>query len=340
MEDNNYRLIIDYFEKTISDDGLTKLQDWIEESPENLAQFSETIQVLEAARNYLKQPTDVQKGWEKVSARITHDPVAVKTKTLKVSWLAYAASFVAVCAVGWLGYSAVFPVTGTTASLTTISNPNGKRSKLTLPDSSVVYLGGGSTIRYPKKFTGSKRDVYLNGEAYFEVLHKTDKPFVVNSGHIHTVVLGTSFNVTAYSNDPKVTVTVNTGKVGVMADKQGNNHLIKHLLPNQQLSFSKQTGRWAFTTTNAANVISWTRNDLIFYNTSFSDIASRLEHHYGVKIDFTETRLGNVRLTTKLLNISLEQAMDNLTMLSGSAYTRNGNHLYILNKNQGGSKMR
>jgi transmembrane sensor len=157
----------------------------------------------------------------------------------------------------------------------------------------------------------------------------TDKPFVVKSGEISTVVLGTSFNVKAYGADDKVTVTVNTGKVGVMATVNGKSQLVKYLTPDEQININTQTGLFAFNKTNAAEVSAWTNNNLIFYNTTLKDIAAAMERQYGVKIDFTEPDLGSVRLTTRLMNMPLEQAMDNLACSRGWPIRKTGNiYLY------------
>ena len=104
MEDNSYRLIVEYFEKTISDDGLTQLQEWIEESPENLAQFSETIQILEASKAYFKQPEHAESTWAKINAHITQPQIPVIKRTPKFNWIAYAAACLLICTTAWFGY--------------------------------------------------------------------------------------------------------------------------------------------------------------------------------------------------------------------------------------------
>jgi transmembrane sensor len=338
MEESYHWLIIAYFEKTISDEGLTALQDWIEEHPDNLTQFSDTIHILEAAKASLKRPDNAGETWAKINAHITQHQAPAVVRPIKQNWLAYAASVLIVCAAGWFGYKNIFHKT-TADAFAVVSNPNGKRSKLILPDGSVAYLAGGSTLRYAKNFNGDKRELFLNGEAFFDVVHRTDKPFVVKSGEISTVVLGTSFNVKAYGADDKVTVTVATGKVGVMATVNGKNQLVKYLTPDEQININTQTGLFAFNRANAAEVSGWTNNNLVFYNTTLKGIADALERQYGVRIDFTEPELGHVRLTTRLMNMPLEQAMDNLTLLSGLAYTQNGKHLFISNTNEKGGRI-
>jgi ferric-dicitrate binding protein FerR (iron transport regulator) len=338
MEDNSYRLIVEYFEKTISDDGLTQLQEWIEESPENLAQFSETIQILEASKTYFKQPEHAESSWAKINAHITQPQIPVKKRTAKFNWMAYAAACLLVCTSGWFGYR--YFKQSSVLVYEEISNADGKHAKIRLPDGSVVYLGGGSKLKYTKNFDGEKRDVMLDGEAFFDVVHKA-KPFVVKSGDITTVVLGTSFNIKAYLPEHKVAVTVQSGKVGVMASVQGKPQLIKYLVKNEEIRINTQSGIYTFNNTDASAVSSWINNDFVFYNTTYREIATSLEHHYGVKIRFTEPDLGNVRLTAKLRGMTLTDAMETLSALSGLGYTQKGNQLFISNNNQkGGSIMK
>lgn len=336
MENNSYKLIIAYFEKTISDDGLTELQDWIEASPENLAQFSETIQILEASKTYFKQPLHPEKAWANIQAHISREEIPKRVKINRRRWMAYAAACLLICAIGLAVYHSG---SGIREQYRVVSNRDGRQVKFVLPDGSVVYLAGGSKLRYPKIFTGKTRHVELDGEAFFDVVHHTAQPFTVKTGGITTVVLGTSFNVKAYQNENQVAVTVSSGKVGVMADVHGAGQLIRYLLPNEQISINTQNGVYAFNKTDAAEVVSWISHDLIFYNTSLKDIARSLEHHYGMEIEFTDPELSKVRLTAKFKNISLKEAMENLTVLSGLAYTQNGKHLFISNNNQKGGKI-
>jgi transmembrane sensor len=335
MEENSYILIIAYFEKTISDEGLTELKEWTEASPENLAQFIETIRILEASKSYFKTPLNPEKTWAKIQAHISREEI--QTKAPGRRWMACAAACLLVLTLGFTAIYHFGPAAG--AAYETVSNTNGKQVKFLLPDSSVVYLAGGSRLKYAKNFNGKTRGVYLDGEAFFDVAHRSAQPFTVSTGEITTVVLGTSFNIKAYAKENKVAVTVATGKVGVMARAKGYNQLIRYLLPDQQLSINTQNGLYTFSKTDADEVVSWIRHDFIFYNTSLKDIALSLEHHYGIEIEFTDPELSNVRLTAKFRNISLKETMENLTLLSGLAYTQNGKHLFISNNNQKGGKI-
>ncbi|RYY36680.1 MAG: DUF4974 domain-containing protein [Sphingobacteriaceae bacterium] len=335
MEEQSYRLIVEYFEKTISDEGLVTLQEWLDESAENLSQFSETIRILEASRAYVNRQPDVEKAWAGVKGKIENRNKKIFT-IKKQRWLAYTAACLLVVFSGWFGYTKLFnrPV-----ELETISNANGKKSKIVLPDGSVVYLSGGSNIKFSKVFTERERIVQLDGEAFFDVAHNVQRPFLVKSGDITTVVMGTSFNVNAYTTTKKVMVTVRTGKVGVMAAVNGKQQLVKYLLPDEQISINTQNGIYAFNKINAAGTTSWINNELNYYNTSLKDIAASLEYHYGVNIEFTEPELGNVKLTVNFSNAPVHEVAETLSEISGLACTQKGNHIFISNSYQKGGKI-
>nr|WP_068891549.1 FecR domain-containing protein [Pedobacter panaciterrae] len=337
MEDNSYRLIVAYFEKTISDEELTELREWIELYPGNQEQFWETMQILEASKSYFKKTDQVgTASWQRINAHIQKEEKSNVGR--KIHWLAYAASILIIGSMSLWWYKHSSYKADTAVAYTEVINPEGQQSKILLPDSSVIYLAGGSKIKYRKNFSGNKRSVSLEGEAFFEVMHGK-KPFMIQSGEIATVVLGTSFNVRAFASDHKVTVTVNSGKVGVMKTVRGKNHLIKYLTPNEQIEINTITGLYAFDTANAADVSAWIKNHFVFYDVPIREVMASLEHRYGVRIEFIEPEIGNSRVTAKFKNMPLKDVMDELMVLSGLTYIEKNGHIFIYSVNQKGGKI-
>ena len=337
MEDKSYQLIIEYFEKTISDDGLTFLQEWIELSPEHLDQFIETIKILEASKAYFKHEDKEEENWKQIQSKLSL-PSETPKPIFKIKGFIYAAACTVVCVLSFLFYKQQIkkplPI-----DYAEISNPDGRHSKVVLPDNSIVYLGGGSKIKYNKRFLGKKRIIMLEGEAFFEVVHQAKRPFVVKSGVIETVVLGTSFNVKAFTAEHKIAITVKTGKVGVLSAGLGNHEFVKFLLPDEQIEINTVSGLYTFIKTDASAIAAWRDNHFVFYNTPLREIARSLEHHYGVKIEFTDPELGNSRLTAKFNTIPIEEVMNNIVVLSGIAYTQKDNHIFISDNDQKGGRI-
>lgn len=338
MEDQNYQLITAYFEKTIDDDGLTQLQEWIEAHPVNLEQFIETIRILEASRLYLGQTQKQAAVWSRIDAHIRETEQPILKRKIRIGWMSRAAILLILCAVGFLGYHQ-FSDTTQTIDYAEIRNPDGQHSRISLPDGSAVFLGGGSRIKYQKAFSGKKRTVYLDGEAFFEVRHQAERPFAVSSGEITTVVLGTSFNVKAFSLEKKVAVTVKTGRVGVMSMAGGKSQLIRYLTPDEHIEINTHTGLYTFNAANASEESAWIKNDFIFYDTPLNEIVTSLEHRYGVKIEFTDPELGKIRLTAKFKNIPIQQVVGQLEILSGLAFTQKGKLIFISGNHQKGGRI-
>ena len=345
MEDRNTRLIVAYFDKTIDDDGLAELKEWLESNQDNQEIFSETIQILSASKSYFVKPDQQAANWARIQAHTATDGIAqnvapqIDTASLNEHhepkrfylkrWFAAAAIVLITSAAAVTGYRYFSPGPVHPMEYAQFSNPNGSHSKIILPDSSIIHLGAGSKIRYEKSFTAVKRQVYLDGEAFFEVTHHTNRPFIVKSGKISTVVLGTSFNVKAFAAKHKVAVTVRTGKVGVMANLNGKSELLSYLLPDEQLEINTETGKFNSRAANAAAVSGWTDNNFVYYNTSLKDIAESLERHYAVNILFADPELASIKLTAKFKNLPLSEIEDNLSQLSGLSFSKKGNEIMV-----------
>lgn len=349
MEDRTTRLIVAYFDKTIDDDGLAELKEWLESHPDNQDIFSETIQILSASKSFFVQPEQYATNWTRIQAHITAEGGAdqineakkalvldrsKKTRFYIKQWFAAAVLLLITSAAALIGYQYISSQTSDPIAYVQYSNPNGSHSTIILPDSSIIHLGAGSKIRYEKNFTAAKRLVNLDGEAFFEVTHNARRPFIVKSGKVSTVVLGTSFNVKAFVAKNKALVTVSTGKVGVMADLNGKSKLISYVLPNEQLVINTETGKFNRGTANAAAVSGWMENNFVYYNTSLKDIAESLERHYDVKLSFSSPELSKIKLTAKFNNLSLSEVADNLSQLSGLSFNRKGKEITITEHNQ------
>ena len=118
-------------------------------------------------------------------------------------------------------------------AMNTITVPAGQRANLTLADGTNVWLNARSEMRYPAVFTGNKREITLDGEAYFEVTHNEDKPFVVQTNKCNVEVLGTKFNVEAYSDSEDFCTSLMEGSVRVSDKRNPSETLV--LAPNQQV---------------------------------------------------------------------------------------------------------
>jgi transmembrane sensor len=167
--------------------------------------------------------------------------------------------------------------------------PNAIRSSVKLADGSIVYLNSASKLNYPVTFTGKNREIELSGEAYFEVTHIQDRPFIVKAGSMQIKVLGTHFNVKAYKNENTITTTLIEGKVELKA----KNEKPCILTPNQQAIFNKNTNELAVNNVEANNYAIWRNDELFFERETFTEIAQKLERKFSVNIQIKSSALQN-----------------------------------------------
>ena len=227
-----------------------------------------------------------------------------------------AAAVVLLLGVSWLlrRQQPVRQLAETAADTTTWQNrQNGKATKaiLELTDGSKIWLNADSKLTYPEVFTGASREVYLEGEAFFEVANNVARPFII---HLHkgTIkVLGTSFNIRAYENEP-VQTSVTTGKVAFIpkydgvSDKQPDTILIT---PDVKVTFTQHTGNVVKETTTSADDKAWTEGRLVFRNTTLESISMELERTFGKKVQFSAEAPKHYRLTGSFQHNSLQEIM-------------------------------
>lgn len=158
----------------------------------------------------------------------------------------------------------------------------GQHREINLPDGTRVWLSPSSSISYPETFRDKQRNINIEGEAYFEVVHDKSHPFVIQSGAVKTVVLGTSFDVQAYPKAASVEVTVVSGKVGVSANTVKQPEMVT---ANQRTIYQKATAR--LVTENypdAVKFLNQRKGIFDFKGASLQQVCSELEIQYGIRI--------------------------------------------------------
>jgi ferric-dicitrate binding protein FerR (iron transport regulator) len=198
-----------------------------------------------------------------------------------------------------------------------------------LPDGSHVYLNAGTRLKYPDHFSDSTREVYLEGEAFFEVAHDSLHPFIVQAGQIATRVLGTSFNVRAYTDEPDMVVGVKTGKVKVslvhaeqtVPRTRGITETI--LIKARQAIYHMGDADGLSTgDINPADVGAWSDNKLVYNNKTLAYILHELERVYNVRFKMPgEQELAN-RYTVRLGKMELNNTLNDLSLLANIGFTQ------------------
>jgi len=213
--------------------------------------------------------------------------------------------------------------------------PYGKKSQLTLEDGTKVWLNAGSRMAFPTKFAGKKREVFLEGEAYFEVAHNQVQPFVVNTGEIAIKVLGTRFNLSAYKTDKLTETVLLEGKVTV-SELSALGFLKSEtiLSPNQKASYDRNNRSISvFDVTDADLAIAWTEGWFKFSQQSLNDVLNKLQRYYNVQFVFDSKFPTNDLISGKLdLKEAVGSVMIALADVAGIQYRIDGNQIYIEKK--------
>ena len=213
----------------------------------------------------------------------------------------------------------------------TVNTAFGQEASITLPDGSTVRLSPGSRLEYPEQFSGNERQVKLEGAAFFDVRKNPQQPFIVQAHQLYTKVLGTSFEVVAYANEPQSTVTLITGKVMVHRKGPKNTwEAIACLTPNKKLVLEHQAETFTVDSINLKTSQDIQQGKLVFDNNTLQEIATGLNRRFNI-----HTRFKNGCNPGKHISATFDQSMSLqdisliLSNVSGLHIIPQGDSLYI-----------
>ena len=205
-------------------------------------------------------------------------------------------------------------------SYSEVYTPLAAKTKFLLPDSTIVWLNSGSTLKYPTSFTGKTREVSLKGEGYFEVSVNPEVPFIVKTAKINVTALGTSFNVMAYPEDCKVKTTLVAGKVKVDKISIGTSLYLK---PSCQVVLNTKTGEMLVSQVDTRFYTSWKDGKLIFRNEPLEIVAHKLERWFNCTIYIKGSGLKNFRYTGCIEMETLRELLELITITTPVKTTYN-----------------
>ena len=214
----------------------------------------------------------------------------------------------------------------------TLKIPYGKQLKVALSDGTKVMLNAGSEFRYPVNFIkGKKREVFLQGEAYFDVAHDARHPFVVEANALDIQVLGTKFNVANYKEDVSTEVVLVDGSVMLQSNTETAEKSQTILSPGFKGIFKKSEKTIETKEVNTAIYTAWTDGFVVFREAPFQNILKKLERHYNVKIRNTNTTLANERFnaTIDVENDTIDQVLEYFNKIYDIDYTIINNEVII-----------
>jgi ferric-dicitrate binding protein FerR (iron transport regulator) len=213
----------------------------------------------------------------------------------------------------------------------TIKIPYGKRFELQLSDGTIVHLNSGTTLKYPVKFIASEnRQVFLDGEAFFDVAKDKTHPFVVNADNLNVRVLGTHFNVSNYPEDKLTDVVLVEGSVGLYTSNEKFNAQKNTILkPGFKGSFSKTDNQIKTKAVVTDVYTAWIKGGLTFREMTFKDISKKLERHYNVTIVNQNVKLSNEKFNASFGDEPISKVLSYFNEIHGINYTLKNNEVLI-----------
>lgn len=219
-----------------------------------------------------------------------------------------------------------------TPLINTLVIPYGNRSIVTLADGSIIWLNAGSRLIYPSRFVNRSREVFLVGEAFFDIAHIENQPFIVKTADVRIAVKGTKFNVSAYPEDYSVQTVLAEGSVEINKNNAGLFDKKITLVPGQLAYFNKKSEETRVIDVNIEPYSLWTQGLFYFSNTDLNRITKRLERYYNIKFHFKDPLSGSIQITGKLdVTKSMDEVFEYLSKLTGFQINKINDKEYAIN---------
>ena len=267
----------------------------------------------------------LQQLYAEISGRINvvdEEQKVIKIRTWRIAVAVAAAIFLAIGYVLFTQPKAI--------ELKTVYAAYGKRLEIVLPDSSLVSLNAGSTLQYPVTFGGNSRTITLKeGEAFFQVKHHANKPFVVHTRGTNINVLGTSFEISAFEKEKNIKVTVSLGKVGIL--QPSINKTATYLLPGDRATINNKTHNIQKSKVDIDDVAAWRNDRLIFEDQPIDEVMRSLERTYNVHIRIDNQKLLHERVSMRLNHQPLNNVLTAISFSNHLTFSKDKNQLISVN---------
>lgn len=320
----NTKLIARFLSNDCSEIEEEKVKQWIESDPDNQKLMEELKQIWEASSKHdghFEDLFDPEEDWQHFRDRIKQEsekhtsisPFNYGKKVNRTSFSQFrrvAAIIVIAALLGILAYQDLYvepqvadPV------LREISIEKGHRGNVTLSDGTKVQLNGDSKIILPNAFEADKREITLKGEAFFDVTHNPDRPFIIHAGEALVRVVGTKLDVRSYPEDDGVRVVVKKGRVELKSRKDFVKDTAVLTAGEMGKLFWKDNQIKEKTVDDLDVFISWTKGYLKFKDTPMEEVARQLERKYDIQVEFSDPALKKMRLTAELKSRIIQHNM-------------------------------
>lgn len=328
-------LIVKYLSGELSVAERDKLQAWIKMSPENNKYFLDKQEIwFSSIVGMDDDKFDAKAAYNVFLSRI--EPKNKNVVRHRLYWqraLAVAAVVAIVFVASLFSYKHGGNEVKDQFADIVIEAPLGSRTKLYLPDSTLVWLNAGSSLTYSQGFGVSERKVHISGEGYFEVRRNEKLPMQVISDELLVEVLGTTFNVRNYSDEEEIVVSLEKGKI--VATNMFNDDEHFTLKPDQKVTLNRRSRKMFLSGAEAHNLAGWTDGNLFFDEKLLPDIVQTLERSYNVRIHLADESLNSFRFYCQFSRTdhSINEVLDRLAATNRIDYRIDGKDIIILPRN-------
>lgn len=289
MENYNHidSLIDQYLSGELDGESLVYLKRWAERSENNRFYIRNKLEIwFSSGASGDTTFFDKDKAFELFKRRIDNRELD-NINRFSLKWFYRIAAVVLILLLPLAGYWGGKETLKRSFSYMTVESPMGSKTKLYLPDGTLVWLNAGSKIIYSQGFGVDNRNLELEGEGYFEVTKNTELPFKIKTNEINLQVLGTKFNFKTYSDDNEIIINLIEGKVAI--ENRLNPMSFVYLKPYERFILDKTTGKIRKSKAKAIASRAWTNGELFFDEEILADIVKELERSYNVRISVADS---------------------------------------------------
>lgn len=320
-------LIINFLSHDIDEKSVMKLAKWVNASENNRKYFETQKDIwFSASVTSKKISFDSEKAYKRfLSAKKLRDTKKRKKITF-FKYLSYAAVICLICTIGvisLLDYRQNHIIADTIA----VEAPVGSKTRLCLPDKTIIWLNAESSIEYSTDFGKKERLIKLDGEGYFEVSPNKKCPFVVHTDGMSIKVLGTKFNIRNYKDEENAVFCLTEGSVN-LTNTNNNSHIVS---PGHKVIVEKHSGQMTEYPLNTKNDLKWTEGIIFFDNCPLPMIIKELERQYNVKITIRDTALNHLKFygMFEQKNFTITEILDILSATYKFEYIRRGSEFVL-----------
>jgi len=303
-----------------------ELMGWIAQSPENKKHFDENQRIWEKSHSYFPTAAitaDQLKIKDQIIQQLANQPKIISLS----QWIYRVAAILALpimLAIGWYAGSGLSRET----SMCEITAPKGQISKCVLADGTQIWLNAGSTLKYEPTLSGKIREVKLDGEAYFKVSKNKHKPFVVTTKYAQVKVLGTVFNLKAYSDDNHVETTLEEGSVEFSLN--GSAAKPVELKPGEQIVLNTSDQKLTMSKVETYLHTAWKDGKYVFKDADLKTIITELERLYDVRIHLENDSLKQLHFRGMFeYEQNIFSALENLERTTNMKYRMDGRDIWL-----------